>query len=478
MKKSLLWLAVVLLSMSMIAVFSLAGCKGEEAAAEEEVAEEAAAEEEVAEEEVAEEEAPAEEENIIELKFWHHEAPAHRVAAFQKIIDLFEQEYPNVKVEQEVVMWEDAWTKTIAAVESGDGPDFQFSSPELVITNYLLDSILPLTDIATELDQEYEFIGSQEQIYSYDNELWGVNVFTMVFLLTYVPSLLEEYVGTTDPPKDWDEYLEYAEMMTDPENDVYGVALSGAVNLLTAEQVYPFMAAVNSRFFDDDGNVIFNSPETIRALNMYKDLYQFNPPGASSWSWGEIELNIEAKKAGMSTYFPSVQRRFALELDSDDYAGVDQPYPADGKPGTLTYPNEIHVYKWTKDKPGHLEATYNFIRFIMRPEINAILTTSEPGGFYPTTKAAMEAPEFWNDPVVSRFEEMNKAAVNALEYATLFGFESGRWVNMGIGDIIGADVLSQVVNKIVTNEMTVEQAAAWGQTEMEKYSIPVPAPVE
>ena len=37
MKKSLLWVVVVLLSMSMIAVFSLAGCKGEEAAAKEEV---------------------------------------------------------------------------------------------------------------------------------------------------------------------------------------------------------------------------------------------------------------------------------------------------------------------------------------------------------------------------------------------------------------------------------------------------------
>jgi multiple sugar transport system substrate-binding protein len=414
------------------------------------------------------------EEGIIKLKFWHHEAPAHRVAAFQKIIDLYEKEYPNVSLEQEIVMWEDAWPKTIAAVESGDGPAFQFSSPELVITNYLLHSIIPLTDIATELDKKYKFLGQQESIYSYEGELWGVNVFTMVFLLTTVPSLLEKYVGTTNPPKTWDEYLEYAKKMYDPDNGVYGVALSGAVNLLTAEQIYPFMAAVNSRFFDDDGNVVFDSPETIRALKMYNDLYQYNPPGAQSWSWGEIELNLEAKKAGLTTYFPSVQRRFALELDSDDYAGFDQPYPPDGKPGTLTYPNEIHVYKWTKDKPGHLKATYNFIRFIMRPEINAILTTSEPGGFYPTTRAAMNAPEFWNDAVVSRFEKMNKAAVNALNYATLFGFESGRWVNLGIGDIIGADVLSQVVNKVVTGEMTAEKAAAWGQAEMEKYSKPVP----
>jgi len=54
-KKSLLWITVLLLSISMVAVFSLAGCK-EEAAEEEEVAteeEEAVAEEEVAEEAAA-----------------------------------------------------------------------------------------------------------------------------------------------------------------------------------------------------------------------------------------------------------------------------------------------------------------------------------------------------------------------------------------------------------------------------------------
>ena len=51
MKKSLLWLLIVLLSVSMIATFSLPGCKGEEVAAVEE--EVAPAEEEAVEEEVA-----------------------------------------------------------------------------------------------------------------------------------------------------------------------------------------------------------------------------------------------------------------------------------------------------------------------------------------------------------------------------------------------------------------------------------------
>lgn len=61
MKKSLLWIIVFILSMSVVATFSLAGCKDEaEEVAEEEVEE--------VEEEVEEEEAPAEEEVVEEEK--------------------------------------------------------------------------------------------------------------------------------------------------------------------------------------------------------------------------------------------------------------------------------------------------------------------------------------------------------------------------------------------------------------------------
>ena len=412
-------------------------------------------------------------EEVVELTFWHHEAPAHRVAAFQEVIDLFEKEYPNIKVEQEVVMWGDAWIKTMAAIQAGDGPDFQFGLPDFLLSSYLLNALIPVTDIVKELDNKYDFIDSMIAPYFNKGEYWGVPIWTMVFLLTYRPSLLEKYVGTTEPPKNWKEYLEYAKLLTDSENDVYGVALGGAINLMTTEQAYAFMTNTGAKFFDEEGNVIFNSPETIQAMKMYRDLFQYNPPGAEAWSWGEIELNIMAGKIAMSTYFPSVQKRFDMELNSDDYAGAQQPYPADGQPGTITYPNEIHIYKWTKDKPGHLEATYDFIRFIMRPEINSILTTAEPGGFYPTTKAAMEAPEFWANPIVSRYKEMNKTAVDALDYASLFGFEYGHWVNLGIGDITGANILAEVVNKIVAGGMTVEDAVEWGQNEMEKYSVPV-----
>jgi len=408
----------------------------------------------------------------VELTYWHHEAPAHRVAAHQQVIELFEKEYPNIKIHQEVVMWGDAWPKTLAAIEAGNPPDFQYSIPDLLLTVYRANAIVPITDIVKEMDKKYHFFPGQIAPYHYKDEYWGVPIWTMVFLLTYRPSYFEEYVGTTEPPKTWEEFLDYAEKLTHAP-DLYGIGLGGAKNLMVDEQAYCIMTTLGAKFFDEKGNIIFDSPKTIRALKFYKELFQYTPPGADAWSWGEMELNIAAGTVAMAPYFPSVQKRFHEELDSSDYAGAHMPYPPDGKPGTITYPNEVHVYRQTVAK-GHLPAVEKYIKFVLRPEINYILTAvQEPGGFYPTTEAASKAPEFWKDPVISRFKKTNEIAMKALEYATLYGFEYGRWVNLGIGDITGADVLADVVHRIVTGQMSVEEAVKWGAKQMEKYSEPV-----
>jgi multiple sugar transport system substrate-binding protein len=407
-----------------------------------------------------------------QLTYWHHEAPAHRVAAHQQVIDLFQKEHPDIKITQEVVMWGDAWPKTLAAIEAGNPPDFQYSIPDLLLTVYRANAIVPVTDIVKEMDGKHHFFPGQIAPYYHKDKYWGIPIWTMVFLLTYRPSYFEEYVGTTEPPKTWEEFLDYAEKLTQAP-DLYGIGLGGAKNLMIDEQAYCIMTTMGAKFFDEKGKIIFDSPKTIKALKFYKEIFQYTPPGADAWSWGEMELNIAAGTVAMAPYFPSVQKRFHEELDTSDYAGAHMPYPPDGKPGTITYPNEIHVYKQTIAK-GHLPAVEKYIEFVLRPEINYILTAvQEPGGFYPVTEAASKAPEFWKDPIITRFKKTNEVAMKALEYATLYGFEYGRWVNVGIGDITGADVLADVVHRIVTGQMSVEEAVKWGAKQMEKYSEPV-----
>lgn len=124
----------------------------------------------------------------------------------------------------------------------------------------------------------------------------------MVMLLTYQHSHLEKYVGTTESPKNWDELLEYAKKYTDPP-DVYGIDLSGAKGLMISEIAYVFLTNLGAKFFGEEGNMIFNSPETIKAMKMYKELFQYALVGAEVWSWGKMEMNIVSRIIAIVPYF-------------------------------------------------------------------------------------------------------------------------------------------------------------------------------
>ena len=139
MKKSLLWIVVLVLSISMVAAFSFAGCKAE--AAEEE----AAVEEAPAEEEVAEEAAPAEPVTINFMNFSANESNNAMLLDMCKA--LFEKDHPNVTVNIETVGWDNYFTQLQTRVGGGDAPDCF----ELNLDNFVVyagqDALLPLDDL-------------------------------------------------------------------------------------------------------------------------------------------------------------------------------------------------------------------------------------------------------------------------------------------------------------------------------------------
>lgn len=409
----------------------------------------------------------------LEIVFWHHEAPAYRVAAFQKVIDAFQKEHPNIKVRQEVVPWGEAWPRTAAAIRAGTTPDFQFDIPDLNLYAYELDGIIPVTDLVKRLNERYGFIKSQVVMYEHHGEIWGVPIWTMPMVLIYRPSMFER-AGILVPPRTWEELLEVAAKLTNPP-DVYGIALTAGLNLLTQELAWCFMAPSGTELFDAEGNVTFNSPETVRAVSIYRDLFKYSPPGSAAWIWGEMELNFGAGRIAMMPYFGGLQKRFFEDLKSTDLAAAPMPMPSEkGYSRTLTYPNAVHVFKSAASDPERLEAVFAFIEFMLRPDMYTILTAGqEPGSFVPLTEM-MLAPDspYWEHPTIKAFLDMNRLLVREIRYGTLYGFEHGV-VNLGIGEIIGENVLGEVLQRVIVGGQDPAEAVAWGHRRMEELSRPV-----
>lgn len=145
MKKLLLWLVVVVMTISMIAVFSLTGCK---AAAEEEVAEEEAA---PAEEEVAEEEP-----ELIpstEVLVYHYYTAGDEKAAMDAVIALFKEKYPDISVIENPVAGSGAMVTTLETLFSaGEPPDVFLLADLCRNANWVRSGlILPIDDVWEQL---------------------------------------------------------------------------------------------------------------------------------------------------------------------------------------------------------------------------------------------------------------------------------------------------------------------------------------
>ena len=73
-------------------------------------------------------------------------------------------------------MWGNAWVKSLSALEAGTLPEFQFSIPDLLLTMFKADALVPVTDLVNEMDPKYKFFPVQKDMYSHDGEYWGLPV--------------------------------------------------------------------------------------------------------------------------------------------------------------------------------------------------------------------------------------------------------------------------------------------------------------
>ena len=411
------------------------------------------------------------EEEKISITFWHHEPPAHRVKAFQMVIDKFMEENPNVQVTQEAVPWDDAWPKTLASISTGTSPDFQFDLPDLNISAYEAGGIIPVDDLVKKIDEEQGYFKSVSNPYYHHGHHWGVPIWHIPFALIYRPSFFKKYMGTTEPPKDWDEFLEYAEKLTvdtdgDGTIDIYGCGIVAGMTLCTAEQIWAFLAQTGTTLFEPDGTVSFYSPEAIKAVQMYKDLFKYAPPAATGWAWGELEMNFPAGKIAMMPYFGAILKAF-YEQKNYDLASAPLPYPKDGKKGTLVYPAALMVFKTAEEKgQKHLDMVKKLIMFMMEPENNYVLTAvQEPGLYMPATRANLEYEKFWSHGPVAEYKDFVKPIAETVEYGSLFGFTYGA-VNLAIGSISGENVLAEMVQKAVIQNVSAEEAVKWAHDRM------------
>ncbi|AVT35796.1 ABC transporter substrate-binding protein [Plantactinospora sp. BB1] len=397
------------------------------------------------------------------LILWHMEQPPNRVEGFQKLIDGYNATNPEYKVQAQVQDWNQIYTKISGAVQSKTQPDILFTIPDFTTYVRPLGAVRPVTSLVEELDKAHTFGEAAKAPYRDDDQYWAVPLYGMVQMLWYRKDLLAK-AGINEPPKTTAELLEAAQKLT--QGNQKGIALPAGKNLATDQVLYSLMLTSGAgNFFGPTGEINFNTPETVRALTLYRDLLKQSPSDSGNYSWGEPQAAFNSGAAAMAIEKGQYLAPFESESGRPASDLGCAPIPvaeSGGKPGSIYYSNAAMVMSNDDAKAAGAEA---FLKYVLQPENYGTLLNSEPGLFLPLTADGATAESWTSNEVIQKYRGCVDAMLEQSKTGALFGFVDGQYVD-SVGKISGQNILAQVVQRMYSSGESPEAAAKWGDEQM------------
>ena len=116
-----------------------------------------------------------------------------------------------------------------------------------------------------------------------------------------------EYGYALDVPDTWEQLRDIAEFFTRPDEGLYGVGVYTQVDYDAITMGFEnVLFSYGADLGDENNNVlgVVNSPEAVAALELYRELYSFAPPGTNNAFFAEMnDVFINGQAAMIMNYF-------------------------------------------------------------------------------------------------------------------------------------------------------------------------------
>jgi multiple sugar transport system substrate-binding protein len=204
-----------------------------------------------------------------------------------------------------------------------------------------------------------------------------------------------QYGYPLDIPETWDQVRDIAEFFTRPDEGLYGIGVYTQIDYdgITMGFQNPFFA-YGGNWYDETFNTlgVVNSEGAVQALELYKELYSFAPPGTNNAFFAEMnDVFINGQAAMIMNYFAFFPALANSELNP--YANVtgyfSMPAGPDGQRFAALGGQGISINNYIDD--ARKQASFDFIEWFATQEVQQ--AWAELGG-YTCNIAVLESPEF------------------------------------------------------------------------------------
>jgi multiple sugar transport system substrate-binding protein len=377
--------------------------------------------------------------------------------AFMAHVKRFSEKY-GVEVRVDNEGWEDVRPKAAVAANVGSGPDIiygWFDDP-----HQYPDKLVDVTDIATYLGNKYGGWYPVSETYGKRDGRWiavplGAAGATFVHRISHV-----EAAGFKQFPKDMDGFLELCKALK-AKGTPAGFALGNAVGDGNS-WVYWLVWAFGGKMVDEKNNVVINSPETIKALEYSKQLYDTFVPGTLSWldpnnNKAFLDGQVSLTNNGISVYYAAkTSSDEKVKAMAADIGHANYPIGPVGRPTELHLFTQAMIFKYTKAP----QAAKAFVTFMMEKEQYEPWQQAAIGYITQPLRAYESNPIWTVDPKHTPYRDTVKN-MTAHSYAGRLGYASAG----AMADFIVVNMVAEAAS----GARSPKEAAERAQKRAERY---------
>lgn len=339
---------------------------------------------------------------------------------YQDMAAAFEKQNPDIKIEVEVVPWNNLLQRLTTDIAGGSAPDIS-----IVATRWLVD--FASTNVAYPLDSymtpefKSQFIETFMAPSVIDGKMRGLPVAASARAMMVNLDLFNK-AGVT-PPKTWDELYTAAQKISKLP-DTFGLGLQGK-EIETDSYYYYALWTFGGDLFTKDGKSGLTTPPAIEAATFYKKLVDdgLTQPSPTNYSREDVFNLFKQGKVGMIFTFPMLIPQVKSEAPNLHYAVL--PFPTKAVQATYGVTDTLMLFSSSKVK----DAAWKFMKFSYQPDwrdrfdrgegLLPVLKANAAEDYYKTNTdiAAFAAglPYAKFAPTIAHWEEIADTTVQALQ---------------------------------------------------------------
>jgi multiple sugar transport system substrate-binding protein len=309
-------------------------------------------------------------------------------AKFWKAFATKYEKTSGVKLDLQIINWNDLDQQSSTMVQTGNPPDIL---NENAYASYAADGLLYNSDEVLPAATKADIIPAFVKSGTYKGKFYGMPDLSSARALFYNKDLFAK-AGIDKAPTTWDEFTADAKKV-----NALGGGVVGYAQPLGPEEAQAELAIWlfnNGGDFKKDGKWTLNSPENVKTLEFMKSLsvdekVTQNNPGSTNRTDGAFPL-FEQGKAGMIVGFGPLQSALDTDFTSVNYGIAPMPTGDNAEPQTYGVTDYLMSFK----KKGNQDAVKAFYKLYYSPE--EVNTWIKAEGFLPVTTSGLAS--FASDP--------------------------------------------------------------------------------